>query len=527
MSKIKFLLIAAILFIVPPSIAHAYTPQAAQIGTDVTNFTGNLTASETTVQKALDRLSGPNIIKVGTLTTGATGSGFTIAFGSSTLTGTVPIANGGTGASTQQTAINALTGTQSSGKYLRSDGANATLASIVAGDVPTLNQNTTGSSASATNITTTDDTTTNTSYYPTFQTATGGTNPLKTSSTKLTYNPSTGSLSSTTFIGALTGNASTVTTNANLTGVITSVGNATSIASQTGTGTKFVVDTSPTLITPALGTPTSGILTNCTWAAKAASGANTDITSLTPGTDFTINQNSVAPFTSVNAGAVANTLYMNAGSVGINTSSLTTGKLNITGTDKQAMIYTSNTKTNGDAYGGDFEATGANAANTNYGGFFSASGGLNNYGVYSNAGKNYFGGVVRMAAYGAGTATFDASGNITSVSDERLKDIQGEFKRGLSDILKINPILFKYNSKSGMETEHIYAGLSAQNVKESIPEAVKQNSEGFYSLDDRAIIAALINSDKTLHNEINYCIITIGGLFLIVLWLVIRRAKHE
>lgn len=40
------------------------------------------------------------------------------------------------------------------------------------------------------------------------------------------------------------------TTNANLTGPITSVGNATAIASQTGTGTKFVVDTSPTIITP-------------------------------------------------------------------------------------------------------------------------------------------------------------------------------------------------------------------------------------------------------------------------------------
>jgi hypothetical protein len=42
----------------------------------------------------------------------------------------------------------------------------------------------------------------------------------------------------------------TVVTNANLTGPITSVGNATSIASQTGTGTKFVVDTAPTLASP-------------------------------------------------------------------------------------------------------------------------------------------------------------------------------------------------------------------------------------------------------------------------------------
>lgn len=50
--------------------------------------------------------------------------------------------------------------------------------------------------------------------------------------------------------------ADSATTNANLTGPITSVGNATSIASQTGTGTKFVVDTSPTLITPNIGVAT-------------------------------------------------------------------------------------------------------------------------------------------------------------------------------------------------------------------------------------------------------------------------------
>ena len=47
----------------------------------------------------------------------------------------------------------------------------------------------------------------------------------------------------------------------NLTGVITSVGLSTSIASQTGTGTKFVVDTSPTLVTPNIGVATGTSLT--------------------------------------------------------------------------------------------------------------------------------------------------------------------------------------------------------------------------------------------------------------------------
>ena len=75
-------------------------------------------------------------------------------------------------------------------------------------------------------------------------------------------NPIAGSVTGSS--GSTTGNAATVTTNANLTGPITSVGNATAIASQTGTGSTFVMNTSPTLISPALGTPASGIATNLT-----------------------------------------------------------------------------------------------------------------------------------------------------------------------------------------------------------------------------------------------------------------------
>lgn len=63
------------------------------------------------------------------------------------VTGVVALANGGTGQSSQQAAINALTGAQSAGKYLRSDGTNAALAGIQAADVPTLNQSTSGTAA--------------------------------------------------------------------------------------------------------------------------------------------------------------------------------------------------------------------------------------------------------------------------------------------------------------------------------------------------------------------------------------------
>lgn len=74
------------------------------------------------------------------------------------------------------------------------------------------NASTATTATNATNVATTDDTSTNATYYPTFVTATSGNNGAKVSSTKLTYNPSSGTLAATTFSGALSGNATTATT---------------------------------------------------------------------------------------------------------------------------------------------------------------------------------------------------------------------------------------------------------------------------------------------------------------------------
>lgn len=145
----------------------------------------------------------------------------------------------------------------------------------------------------STNIGITDDTTTNATMYPLWVTANTGNLPAKVASTKLSFNPSTGVLTSTSFTGAGTGltgtaaslTAGNVTTNANLTGVITSSGNATSIASQTGTGTKFVVDTSPTIITPTVTTSATvplliggtGVSSDLIFQTTSGIGDGTDI----------------------------------------------------------------------------------------------------------------------------------------------------------------------------------------------------------------------------------------------------------
>lgn len=109
-------------------------------------------------------------------------------------------------------------------------------------------------------------------------TSTGtGSNVLSTSPTLVT--PALGTptaLVGTNITGTAAGlTAGTVTTNANLTGAVTSSGNATSLGSftsaqlsgaltdETGSGAA-VFATSPTLVTPLLGTPTSVTLTNAT-----------------------------------------------------------------------------------------------------------------------------------------------------------------------------------------------------------------------------------------------------------------------
>jgi hypothetical protein len=101
----------------------------------------------------------------------------------------------------------------------------------------------------------------------------------------------------------------TVTTNANLTGHITSTGNAavlgsfssaqlaTALTDETGTGAN-VFATSPTLVTPALGTPTAVVLTNATGtAANLTAGVATLSNALKSATTTVSVSGSAAPST--------------------------------------------------------------------------------------------------------------------------------------------------------------------------------------------------------------------------------------
>lgn len=68
------------------------------------------------------------------------------------ITGTLGFDKGGTGQTTRQAAMDALAGATTSGHYLRGDGADVVMSAIQAGDIPTLNQNTTGTAANVTGV---------------------------------------------------------------------------------------------------------------------------------------------------------------------------------------------------------------------------------------------------------------------------------------------------------------------------------------------------------------------------------------
>jgi hypothetical protein len=86
-----------------------------------------------------EQLTGPGTLTAGT---GLTRTGSVMA-----LTVPVTIPDGGTGQASAQSAMDALAGSVTSGTYLRGSGTHAVMAAIQAGDVPTLNQSTTGMAA--------------------------------------------------------------------------------------------------------------------------------------------------------------------------------------------------------------------------------------------------------------------------------------------------------------------------------------------------------------------------------------------
>lgn len=197
-----------------------YVKTSTTVLTRATDFDGS-PSSEVEAGDMLYVQQGSNsgtqwvVVTTGTITIGTTGIVFSQFAGSGTYTAgsgidlsTNVISNTGvlsnvagsgisvSGATGNVTITNSGVTSLVAGTNIDVSGATGAVTVSVTGTVPTAT-----TATNSTNSAITDDTTTATSVYPTWVTATTGNLPIKTTSTKLTFVPSTGTLSLTGILG--------------------------------------------------------------------------------------------------------------------------------------------------------------------------------------------------------------------------------------------------------------------------------------------------------------------------------------
>jgi endosialidase-like protein len=100
-----------------------------------------------------------------------------------------------------------------------------------------------------------------------------------------------------------------------------------------------------------------------------------------------------------------------------------------------------------------------------------------------------------------GSAGKPGGGSWTNASDIRLKDIDGKYKKGLDEIVKLQPIRFHYkeNNARGYSSERDEIGFIAQDVQKLFPESVTVGDDGYLDMNVHAINVATVNAIQDLN----------------------------
>src|SRR5579863_7911812 len=105
-----------------------------------------------------------------------------------------------------------------------------------------------------------------------------------------------------------------------------------------------------------------------------------------------------------------------------------------------------------------------------------------------------------------GSADKPGGGSWGTYSDGRLKTVKGGFTDGLSQVMKIHPVHYRYKPDNAMgirdTDEHI--GVVAQDVQKVIPEAVTENSKGYLLVNNDPIIWTMLNAIKEQQEEVQH-----------------------
>jgi hypothetical protein len=137
----------------------------------------------------------------------------------------------------------------------------------------------------------------------------------------------------------------------------------------------------------------------------------------------------------------------------------------------------------------------------------------NRYDLYASSAnaKNYFAGNVGIGLdnptyllqLSADSAAKPGSSTWTVASDQRLKDIQAPFTRGLQALEGLNTIYFKYKKDNPLDlpSSKRFVGIKAQDVLKVIPEAVSKDAQGYLHVNNDSIIWTAVNAIKELYSK--------------------------
>ncbi len=103
-----------------------------------------------------------------------------------------------------------------------------------------------------------------------------------------------------------------------------------------------------------------------------------------------------------------------------------------------------------------------------------------------------------------GKAYKPGGGNWSVSSDIRLKNIDGTYERGLTDIARLHSVRFHYKpgNPRNLPSDRAEIGFIAQEVQQVFPECVTEGSNGYLNFNMHAINVALVNAAQELKSKL-------------------------
>jgi hypothetical protein len=104
-----------------------------------------------------------------------------------------------------------------------------------------------------------------------------------------------------------------------------------------------------------------------------------------------------------------------------------------------------------------------------------------------------------------GTASKPGGGSWAVFSDERLKNIKGNYTTGLNALMKLQPLRCQYKPDNalGLKFDRETVGFGAEALRKVIPEAVTKSENGYLMVNNDPILWTMLNAIKEQQKQID------------------------